>query len=43
MAKEYQARVRGEHQAQLMGQMQNDKQAKLEAERLERQDDAQQA
>lgn len=42
-AQDYQARVRDEHKAQLLDQMQNDKRAKLEAGRMERQDDAQQA
>lgn len=42
-AQDYQARVRDEHKARLLGQMENDKRAKQEAERMEKQDDAQQA
>ena len=42
-SQDYQARIRDEHKAQLMDQMQNDKRAKLEAERLEKLDDAKQA
>jgi len=43
MANEYQERVKGEHKAGLLDQMNNDKRLKLEADHLEKQDDAQQA
>ena len=39
-AADYQNRIRDEHKAQLVGQMTNDKRNKLEAERLEKLDDA---
>lgn len=40
MAHDYQNRIRDEHKAQLLDQMNNDKRKKMEAERMEKQDDA---
>ena len=43
MANDYQARIRDEHKAQLLDQMNNDKRNKQAAAQMEKQDDARQA